>query len=91
MSADTGYCVFCLLAEHGNCLLGSCPCPCQEAREARVTIVFGHGTAEARFERPSWRYLSGPDLEAARAALVHELSACTSEQLRRERMAGGQP
>lgn len=56
-----------------------------------MAIVFGHGTPEARFERPSWRYLSRWDLEAARRALVHELSACTSEQLRREGATGGRP
>ena len=87
MSAS--YCAPCLIATHGDCLLGPCPCPCSVPSVARVAVVFAHGTPEARFERPSWRYLSGPDLRAARRALVAELSACTGEQLRRERTAGG--
>lgn len=85
----SAYCPPCLIATHADCLLGPCGCPCQEERPAVVTMVFAHGTPEARFERPSWRYLSGPDLRAAREALVAELSACTGEQLRRERTAGG--
>ena len=85
------YCAPCLIAYHGDCLEGPCPCPCQEAGEALVTVIFRYGTPEARFERPTWRYLSRADLEAALQALVAELSACSSEQLRRERATGGQP
>lgn len=89
MSAS--YCPPCLLADHRDCLLGPCGCPCQEAREARVAVVFGYGTPEARYERPSWRYLSGPDIEAARRALVAELAACTAEMVHRQDATGGQP
>ena len=85
------YCAPCLIAYHGDCLLGPCPCPCQEEAPALALVVFGHGTPEARFERPSWRYLSRVDLEAARRALVDELVACRLERRRRERMTGGRP
>jgi len=56
-----------------------------------VAVVFGYGTPEARYERPSWRYLSGPDIEAARRALVAELAACTAEMVHRQDATGGQP
>ncbi len=56
---------------------------------AAVVVVFAYGTASARVTRPTWQYLSAEDLDAARRALVKELSACTGEQIRRQNATGG--